>query len=102
VTTKLLPAINPVLPTHFKFPSEKVPLASASKGLSVHQLFVGVSSTESLFSPAATEKLFGVKLLELPLVSFPNVVAVVPELSANCSLNPLVPKVNDDVSIGTH
>tara|TARA_R100001591_G_scaffold114826_1_gene129675 strand:+ start:817 stop:1068 length:252 start_codon:yes stop_codon:yes gene_type:complete len=81
VTTKLLPAINPVLPTHLRFPSEIV-FASGSKGLSVHQLFVGVSSTESLSTPALTEKLFGVKLLPLPLESLPNVVAVVPELSA--------------------
>ena len=51
------------------------------KGFKVAKLFVGVSSTESLPAPAATEKLFGVKLLPLPLESLPSVVAVVPELS---------------------
>ena len=35
-------------------------------GFKVQKLFVGVSSTESLPAPAATEKLFGVKLLPLP------------------------------------
>ena len=73
-----------------------------SNKFKVGKFLVGVSVTESLPSPAAIEKLFGVKLLELPLVSFPNVVAVVPEFSANCSLKPFVPKVNPYVLIGTH
>ena len=47
----------------------------------MQKLFVGVSVTESFTSPAATEKLLGVKLFPLPDESLPNVVAVVPELS---------------------
>ena len=69
-----------------------------ARGFKVLKLFVGVSSKESLPVPALTEKLLGVQLFPLPLVSFPNVVAVVFELSANCNLKPFVPKVKELVS----
>ena len=76
------PKLLPVL-CNFKFPSDTVfPVLYVSKGLIVQKLLVGLSSKESLPSPAATEKLFGVKLLPLPELSLPSVVAVVPELSA--------------------
>ena len=70
---------------------------SSARGLSVAKLFVGVSIIES-----DTAKLVGVKLLPLPDESLPSVVAVVPELSSNFNLNPFVPKVNSDVSLGSH
>ena len=80
MTTKLLEAINPALLfTALRFPSEKVRLDVASKGLSVAQLFVGVSKTESLPSPADTEKLFTVKSFPFGLLSIPS--AAVLELS---------------------
>ena len=91
-----VPAVPPCkLPFEGLFPE-------LSNGFKVQKLLVGVSDTESLPSPAATEKLcgvkslpfpllsvhkesvlklFGVKLLPLPELSLPSVVAVVPELS---------------------
>ena len=50
-----------------------------------------MSSKESLPVPAATEKLLGVKLLSLPEESFPNVAAVLSELSEKFKYAPLVP-----------
>ena len=63
-----------------KFPLAKWLYFVNLMDLKVGKLLVGVSFTAS----AATEKLFGVKLLPLPLESLPNVVAVVPELSNPC------------------
>ena len=59
--------------------TEKVTLEVASKGLSVAQFFVGVSKTESLPSPAVTERLFDVQSFPLLLLSVPS--AAVLELS---------------------
>ena len=81
----------------FKFPSERLSLVPFIKLFNVEKLFVGLSFTASLVA-----KLFGVQLLPLPLESLPSVVAVVPELSENSNLKPFVPKVNPDVSLGTH
>ena len=74
----IVPLPLPVKAT-FKFPSDTaLTPVLLYKGFKVQKLFVGVSFTESL-----TEKLYGVKLLPLPLESLPSVVAVVPELSSN-------------------
>ena len=67
----------------FKLPLAKVATSSAENlfGFKVHQLFVGVSSNESLSRPAATEKLLGVQSLVFAESSSPNVPDVVFELS---------------------
>ena len=89
-----MPAILRLLlpPVYLKEPSLKVPFPKTAPasviGLKVQKLFVGVSLTASTLVPP---KPLGVKLLPLPLISFPWVEAVVELLSSKLSLKPLLP-----------
>ena len=66
----------PLPPVYLKLPSLTVPALLSLIEFKVQKLLVGLS-----FTASPVPKLFGVKLLPLPLESLPSVVAVVPELS---------------------
>ena len=79
-----------------KLPFDNEPPELLPIGFNVQKLFVGLS-----FTASPVTKLFGVKLLPLPLKSLPSVVAVVPELSEKFNLKPFVPYVTEGF-LGIH
>ena len=70
-----------VPPERSRLPFAQVVEGVGTKGFIVQKLLLGVSGKESLPGPELTEKLLGVKLLSLPDLSLPRVVAVAAELS---------------------